>query len=101
MTPDERQQLATERAEAYAPKPTGGSIMAGVCVATVVLLGWFAVSRFYGWALREHLLIALVSAPSGFLVGLVGYKRLAHLSRTARQAERRRIDDDQDRCDDE
>ena len=34
--PDNR---ARDRAEAYSPRPAGGSIMAGVCVGVVALLG--------------------------------------------------------------
>jgi hypothetical protein len=96
MDVEERQRLATERAEIYAPKPSGGSFMAGICVATVVLLGDAAVSRFYGWRIQDHLWVALIVTTAGFFVGLIAHKRLGRRSRKARRAERTQIDLDQD-----
>lgn len=82
-----REARAARRAERYAPMPTGGSLMAGICGAVVALIGSVAVAAFYGWQLRDHVLIAACVTSAGFLVGLVGYKRLARLNRRARLAE--------------
>jgi hypothetical protein len=87
MAQKERERRAAERAEQYAPMPTGGAFMAGLCGAIVALLGNVAVSAFYGWQLLDHVLIAVIVTATGFLVGFLGYKRLARLSREARRAE--------------
>jgi len=92
MDQDERQALAEERAERYAPAPTGGALMAGVCVAAVALGGDFLVSGFYGWSVGDQPLVAIAATILGFLVGFVGYKKLARTNRRATRAERRRID---------
>ena len=68
-----REHLAVERAEKYAPMPTGGSFMAGVCGAVVALLADAALSAFYGWHVGDHVLIAAFVA----LVGFLGHRRLA------------------------
>ena len=86
-----RDRLAVERAEKYAPKPTGGAFMAGVAVAGAALLGDFAFSAFYGWRVPDHMLIAALVTALGFLVGVIGYWRLARLSRRARHAELAKI----------
>jgi hypothetical protein len=91
MAQNWRERLATERAEKYAPRPTGGAFMAGVYTAAVVLLLDIAFSAFYGWRVRDHLLIATMVTASGFVVGVIGYWRLAHLSRKARRAELTKI----------
>ena len=44
MDKDARQVLAKDRAESYAPAPTGGAWMAGLCVAVVALGGDLAVA---------------------------------------------------------
>ena len=66
--------------------------MAGVSVAVVVLIGVALVSRFYGWPVRDHLMIAGGSTAAGFLVGLIGYKRLVRTNRRATRYERGEID---------
>lgn len=71
--------------------------MAGVCGASLVLLGYVIASRFYGWRLGDYVWVAVISAISGFLVGWIGYLRLARLNQRARHAEREQIDDEQDR----
>ena len=91
-----RELLAVERAERYAAKPTGGAFMAGVCIATAALLLDFAFSAFYGWRVRDHILIATLVTALGFLVGVVGYWRLGRLSRKARQAELTKIHRDEE-----
>ena len=68
--------------------------MAGVCIATVALLADIAFSAFYGWRVRDHILVATIVTALGFLVGVVGYWRLGRLSRKARHAERSKINRD-------
>jgi hypothetical protein len=86
-----RERLSVERAEMYAPKPTGGAFMAGVCVAFTALLLDVAFSAFYGWRVRDHIFIAVLVAATGFLAGVIGYWRLGRLSRKARHAELTKI----------
>jgi hypothetical protein len=71
--------------------PAGGSFMAGVCGAVLALLADVTVSAFYGWRIRDHVLIAMFLAIGGFLVGFLAHRRLAALSRKARRAELNRI----------
>lgn len=96
MDDESRQALANDRAEKYAPAPTGGSLLAGVCGAVVALLGDVGVSAFYGWRLRDHLLLSAGVTVIGFLIVFVGYKRLGRLSRAARKSERAQVDVEQD-----
>ena len=96
MPQERRERLAVERAEQYAPMPTGGAFMAGICGAVVALLANAAVSAFYGWHVRDHILIATFVTIAGFLVGFFGQRRLAGLSRKARRAELNDINLDED-----
>lgn len=84
MPKKRRERLAVERAEKYAPMPTGGSFMADICGAVVAMLVIAAVSAFYGWPVRDHVLIPTSVTIGGFLVGFLGQRRLAGLSREAR-----------------
>lgn len=92
MDEDQRQQLAEARAEVYAPAPTGGATMAGVCVAVVALVGDLVVSGFYGWRVQDHLVLATAITFAGFGVGVAAYKSLARVNRRAARAERRELD---------
>lgn len=96
MDPQQRATLAGHRAAGYARLPTGGSWMAGVCTAVVVLVGDLAVSAFYGWEVREHIPLAVAIVAVGFVAGVLGYKNLKRKNRRAVRAERARIDDHQD-----
>lgn len=96
MPHERRNRLAAERAEKYAPMPTGGAFMAGVCGAVVAVLADTAFSAFYGWRVRDHLLIATFMAIAGFLAGVLVHRRLAGLSRKARRAELNQINLDED-----
>ena len=60
-------------------------------MAGAALLGDFAFSAFYGWRVRDHMLVAALVTALGFLVGVIGYWRLARLSRRARHAELAKI----------
>lgn len=95
MDEESRQKLAKDRAEVYAPAPTGGSVMAGACGAILALGADLAVSGFYGWEVQDHILLSVGVTLAGFLMGLLGYKRLARANRRATRAERRVIDTDQ------
>lgn len=96
MDQDKREALASERAEGYAPRPNGGAFMAGVCVASVAVMGQVAASAFYDWQIRDHLLLAALLMLGGFAVGLLGYQRLARRNRAARRDEREQIDIEHD-----
>lgn len=91
-----RDHLARERADEYAPHPTGGLGMAGVLGAGLVLGAVAVVCGFYGWKLQDHLLMLLGLMAVGFGVALIVYTRLAKKNRRARKAERARIDGDED-----
>lgn len=93
MTEERKQKLAADRAALYAPAPTGGSIMAGVCVGVVALLAVFVVSGFYALKVGDHLVLTTGITAAGFLTGLLGYKRLARANRRATRTERQAIDD--------
>ncbi|WP_133244741.1 hypothetical protein [Caulobacter radicis] len=95
MNETEREMLAEDRAEAYAPKPVGGAFMAGVCGAALALLGFIVAARFYGWPVRDHIGLALILVAGGFVLVCGGYLRLARRNRRARRAERRLIDREQ------
>ena len=70
--------------------------MAGVCGAVVALLAGAAVSAFYGWRVRDHVLITTCVTIGGFLVGFLGHRRMAGLSRKARRAELNQINRDEE-----
>lgn len=90
-----RDALAAHRAEAYAPRPTGGAWMAGVVGAGVLLGGDAVLSGFYGWRLRDHLLLLVGLMVGGFIAGVVVYVRLLRQNRYARHVERVQIDADE------
>lgn len=91
-----REDLSIERAEQYAPRPTGGLVMAGVCGAGLALVGDMVVSGFYGWRVLDHGLIAVIVTAMGFAAGVAVYLRLARRSRKARKQELAQIHSDLD-----
>ncbi|MNE50414.1 hypothetical protein D3C87_341020 [compost metagenome] len=93
MTDARKQKLAGERAELYAPAPTGGSTMAGLCAGTVSLLGVFVVSGFYGHDVKDHLVLTAVATAVGFLAGVIGYKKVARANHRAVRTGRKALDD--------
>jgi hypothetical protein len=97
MNQNDRENLAAERAEHYAPKPTGGSFMAGVCGAVIALLGEVALSRFYGWRLFANPWLTALSMGAGFLIVYVGYIRAKRLNRRAQRDELVQIEADEGR----
>lgn len=96
MEQNERKALAAERAHQYAPKPTGGAVMAGICGAVVVLLTDVSVSRFYSWRLLEHAWLTALGMVVGFAIALAGYLRARRLNRRAHRDELRQINVDED-----
>jgi hypothetical protein len=96
MPQQSRERRAVERAEKYAPMPTGGLFMAGISGAAIALMADFAFSAFYGWRVRDHVWIAAFVALGGFLVGFLVHRQLAGLSRKARRAELKQIHLDED-----
>lgn len=82
MTRDQRAGLAAQRAEEYAPRPQGGAIAAGVCGATMALVGDFVVSGFYGWSVAANAAVALAVTVLGFAIVFGVYvRRRAHNKR--------------------
>ncbi len=92
MSTDPSDTRARDRAELYAPRPSGGSIMAGVCVAVVAFLGVMVVSGFYGWEVRDNVLPACLITAAGFCVGFAGYKGQKRKNLTAVGLEQSKID---------
>lgn len=90
MTVERRKHEAAQRAEVYAPRPTGGSALAGFCGATVAVLIAYLVGRNYGWRLEEQSVIAALVVGVGFAVGFVGYRRARERNRVARVDEMER-----------
>jgi hypothetical protein len=92
MEEKRRNDLAADRAEKYAPRPTGGAVMAGATGAGLLLAADAVIAGFYGWRLRDHLLLLSILMGCGFLLGLFVFLRLNRLNRRARHAERMQID---------
>jgi hypothetical protein len=92
MDHESRKSLSEERAERYAPAPTGGSFLAGFCGAVVAMVAMIAAGRFYGFRVQDHLVAASVAALLGFAMAFIGYKRAGMKSRTAQREERAKID---------
>ena len=97
MDPYERNKLAAERAEHYAPRPTGGAIMAGLCGAAMALLADVSASKFYAWPLAGHVPATVLVVIFGFIVVLVGYRRAARRNRHAQLKELGQINRDEGR----
>lgn len=85
---------AADRAEKYAPKPTGGSLGAGASGAVVGAVTAWGVLSFYGWSAAPNALLIVGAAVVGFVVVFVGYKRLSRKNRRARQDELKNLGDD-------
>lgn len=92
----QREDLAAERAEVHAPRPTGGAAMAGLCGGVVVLLADVAVSGFYGWRVADHPILASALTAGGFIIGAGGYMRLVWRNLKARGVELDRINEEED-----
>lgn len=92
MKPNEREQLAAQRAEEYARKPTGGYVVAGLSGAALAFVADLAVSQFYGWQVLDHWWIAIGGSATGLAVAIVIYATLSRCNRRAQRSERARID---------
>lgn len=79
----ERKAHASARAEAYAPKPTGGSVMAGLSVGVVAFGVSYGVLRFYGHALADYPLVVALLVAASTLIAFAAYKRAARRHRRA------------------
>jgi len=92
MDENERDILAEERANIYAPKPTGGAALSGFCGSTLALLAAVMVSKFYALPLEDYLAETIAFTAVAFGGGAVIHYRLRRVNRKARVAERARID---------
>lgn len=90
MEPENKPNEAAERAERYAPKPTGGAWRAGLNGAVVALIGVYIVGSFYDVPLRISFLAAVPIVAIAYLVVYVGYRRARGRNRTAQADEMRR-----------
>lgn len=90
MESENRPSEAAERAERYAPKPTGGAWRAGLNGAVVALIGVYIVGSFYDVPLRFSFLAAVPIVMISYLVVYVGYRRARGRNRTAQADEMRR-----------
>lgn len=96
MDDQERNVRAGKRAQAYAPAPTGGALMAGLCTAVVAVAVDYALSEFYGWEIIDNPMIAMIVGVAGFVIGFMVYAWHARNNRRAIQRERRLIDAQED-----
>lgn len=87
MNPEQKRELAGQRAETYAPAPTGGVALAALCGAVMVMGAYWAVSEFYDWRPAEHPFLVVVAGAMGGAVFAVAYDRAARKNRRARRAE--------------
>lgn len=92
MDDNERDILADQRANIYAPKPTGGAALSGFCGSTLALLAAVMISKFYGLSLEDYLAETIAFTIVAFGGGAVIHHRLRRVNRKARAAERARID---------
>lgn len=92
MKPEERDKLASERAGEYAPKPTGGLLVAGLSGAAFAFVADLAVSKFYGWRVADHWWIGACVSLVGLIIGLFIYATLMRRNRRAERTERIAID---------
>lgn len=76
-------KAARAKAELYAPHPTGGYFISGLCGATIGLLGSHIAALFYSLPQTVALGAGVVSTTSGTLAGLYIYRRARHRNRKA------------------
>jgi hypothetical protein len=82
-----RKREAAERAELYAPTPTGGPWLAGLCGATVAMVALYTIGKVYALPLGENWVPVVMITLASFLVVCVGYRRARERNRKARVAE--------------
>ncbi|KQW81974.1 hypothetical protein [Brevundimonas sp. Root1279] len=81
------QREAADRAEVYAPRPTGGAWRAALCGGVVALVAVFAVSEFYGWRMVDHLPVVVPILVASTVAAFIGYGRARRRNRRAQVAE--------------
>lgn len=82
-----RRQEAAERAEVYAPRPTGGPWLAGLCGAVVAMVALFTVGKVYELPLGPNLIFAVPIVLAAFVTVYVGYRRARGKNRRAQANE--------------
>jgi hypothetical protein len=82
-----RKREAAERAELYAPKPTGGPWLAGLCGATVAMVALYTIGKVYALPLRQNLTAVALITLASYVAVYVGYRRARERNRKARAAE--------------
>lgn len=78
-----RGREAAERAEVYAPKPTGGAWLAGACGAVVAMVALFTIGKVYELPLQPNLIFAVPLVIAAFIAVYVGYRRARDKNRKA------------------
>jgi len=76
-------KAAEEKAELYAPRPTGGYFVSGLCGATIGLLITHTTSLFYDLPQATAFAAGIASSALGTLTGLYIYRRSRHRNRKA------------------
>lgn len=82
-----REREAAERAEVYAPKPTGGAWLAGFCGAVVAMVVLFTIGKVYELPLQPNLIFAVPIVLAAFVTVYVGYRRARGKNRQAQADE--------------
>jgi len=82
-----REREAAERAEVYAPKPTGGAWLAGFCGAVVAMVVLFTIGKVYELHLQPNLIFAVPIVLAAFVTVYVGYRRARGKNRQAQADE--------------
>ena len=82
-----REREAAERAEIYAPKPTGGAWLAGSCGAVVAMVVLFTIGKVYELPLQPNLIFAVPIVLAAFVTVYVGYRRARGKNRQAQADE--------------
>lgn len=85
MEDAKRKREAAE--ELYAPLPTGGPWLAGLCGATAAMVTLYTIGKFYALPLRPNSVAVILITLASFLVVYVGYRRARERNRKARAAE--------------
>lgn len=85
-----RRQKAAERAEVYAPRPTGGPWLAGFCGAVVAMVVLYTIGQVYELPVRENLIIVAPLVVAAFGLGFDGYRRAKRKHRKAQARELRK-----------
>lgn len=82
-----RRKEAAERAEVYAPKPTGGAWLAGACGAVVAMVVLFTIGKIYELPLQPNLIFAAPIVLTAFVSVYIGYRRARDKNRKAQADE--------------